>query len=133
MGLLWFEQFTRVKGRRGSGSWIYNYLSNHAVHITTKVVSSNPNHGEMYSIQHYMIKVYQWLATGQWFSPGTLVSSTNKTDRHDITVLLVKVALNNLLFNATFTNITVISWRSVFLVEETRVPGENHWPVASHW
>jgi hypothetical protein len=30
-------------------------------------------------------------------------------------------------------NISVISWRSVLLVEETRVPGENHWPVASHW
>ena len=24
-------------------------------------------------------------------------------------------------------------WRSVLLVEETRVPGENNWPVASHW
>jgi hypothetical protein len=22
---------------------------------------------------------------------------------------------------------------SVLLVEETEVPGENHWPVASHW
>jgi len=29
-------------------------------------------------------------------------------------------------FNATFNNISVISWRSVLLVEETRVPGENH-------
>ena len=29
-------------------------------------------------------------------------------------------------------NILVISWRSVLLVEETRVPGENHQPVASH-
>jgi hypothetical protein len=28
-------------------------------------------------------KVCQWLATGWWFSPGTPVSSTNKTDRHD--------------------------------------------------
>jgi hypothetical protein len=28
----------------------------HSVSITTKVVSSNPAHGEMYSIQHYMIK-----------------------------------------------------------------------------
>jgi hypothetical protein len=27
--------------------------------------------------------VCQWLAAGQWFSPGTQVSSTNKTDRHD--------------------------------------------------
>jgi hypothetical protein len=33
-------------------------------------------------------------------------------------------------FNVTFNNISVISWRSVLLVEETR---ENHRPVASHW
>ena len=33
-----------------------------------------------------------------------------------------------MVFNATFNNISVISWRSVWLVEET---GENHWPVAS--
>jgi hypothetical protein len=31
-------------------------------------------------------------------------------------------------------NISVITWRSVlFLVNETEVPGENHWPAASHW
>ena len=30
-------------------------------------------------------KVCQWLAAGMWFTPGTKVSSTNKTDRHDIT------------------------------------------------
>ena len=34
--------------------------------------------------------------------------------------------------NATFNNISVILWRSVLLVEETGVPGENHRPVASH-
>jgi hypothetical protein len=28
--------------------------------------------------------------------------------------------------NTTFNNISVISWRSVLLVEETAVPGENH-------
>ena len=32
----------------------------------------------------------------QWFSPGTQVSSTNKTDRHDITEILLKVALNTI-------------------------------------
>ena len=41
-------------------------------------------------------KVCQWLATGQWFSPGPPVSSTNKTDRHDITEILLKVALNTI-------------------------------------
>ena len=34
--------------------------------------------------------------------------------------------------NATFNNISVISWRSVLLVEETGVPRENHRPVESH-
>jgi hypothetical protein len=37
-----------------------------------------------------------------------------------------------MVFNATFNNISVISWRSVLLVEETWEPGENHRPVASH-
>jgi hypothetical protein len=32
--------------------------------------------------------------TGEWFYPGTPVSSTNKTDRHDVTEILLKVALN---------------------------------------
>jgi len=38
-----------------------------------------------------------------------------------------------MVFNDTFNNISVILWRSVVLVEETGVPGENHGPVASHW
>jgi hypothetical protein len=37
-----------------------------------------------------------------------------------------------MVFNATFNNISVISWWSVLLVEETGVPGENHQPAASH-
>jgi hypothetical protein len=38
-----------------------------------------------------------------------------------------------MVLNATFNNISFTSLRSVLLVEETGVPGENHWPVASHW
>jgi len=39
-------------------------------------------------------KVYQLLAHGWWFSPGTTVSSTTKTGHHDIAEILLKVALN---------------------------------------
>jgi len=35
-----------------------------------------------------------------------------------------------MVFNVTFNNISVISWRSVLLVDETGVSGENQ---ASHW
>ena len=41
-------------------------------------------------------QVCQWLVAGQWFSPGTPVSSTNKTDRHEIAEILLKVALNTI-------------------------------------
>ena len=36
-----------------------------SVPITTNVVSSNLTHGKLYSVQHYMRKVCQWLAVGQ--------------------------------------------------------------------
>ena len=38
-----------------------------------------------------------------------------------------------MVFNATLNNISVISWGSVVLVEETGIPRENHRPVASYW
>jgi hypothetical protein len=37
-----------------------------------------------------------------------------------------------MVLSATFNNVSVISWLSVLLVEETGVPGENNRPVASH-
>ena len=39
-------------------------------------------------------KVYQLIAQGRWFYPGTPASSTTKTGRHDIAEILLKVALN---------------------------------------
>ena len=43
------------------------------------------------------------------------------------------VLRRGMVFNATFNNISFISWRSVLLVDETGVPRENHRPVTSHW
>ena len=71
------------------GIWIYNYLCNQCLSplvlwiwilLRTKCTT-------------LWNKVCQWLATGRWFSPGNQVSSTNKSDRHDITEILLKVAL----------------------------------------
>ena len=43
------KYFYIYRGRRGRDRM-------QSVSITTKIVSSNPVHGEMYSIQHYVIK-----------------------------------------------------------------------------
>jgi hypothetical protein len=47
----------------------------------------------------------QYLTTVRWFSPDTPVSSSNKADRHDITEILVNVALNTM----TLTHKTILN------------------------
>ena len=37
-----------------------------------------------------------------------------------------------MVFNATFNNISAISWRSVLLVDESGVSGEKHRQTSSH-
>ena len=60
--------------------------------ITTKVVSSNPAHGEVYSRQHYVIKLVSDLQQVSGFLRVLAGSSTDKTDLHDITEILLIVA-----------------------------------------
>jgi hypothetical protein len=48
----------------------------------------------LHSTPSQIIKFYQLLAHGGWFSPSTPASSTTKTGRHDIAEILLKVALS---------------------------------------
>ena len=64
--------------------------------ITTKVVSSNPVFDEVYSIQHYVIKFVSVLRQVGGFLRVLWFFSTNETDRHDTTDILLKVALNTI-------------------------------------
>ena len=54
--------------------------------------------------------------TGQWFSPGTRVSSTNKTDHHDITEILLKMALNTITLTLTSSTIIKLTWRLTLFI-----------------
>ena len=79
------------------GSWIYNLLCNQClsplmlwVLILLRARCTTLCH-----------KVCQWLAAGQWFSLDTPVSSTNKTDCHDLTEILLKVAFNTITLTLT--------------------------------
>ena len=57
-------------------------------------------------MQHYVIYLS---VTGLYFSPDTLVSSTKKTDRHDIAEILLKVALNTITLTLTLYNLYVVN------------------------
>ena len=64
----------------------------------------------------------RWKSSLNWCSAST---SSFSRCLHQVYRLMV--------FNSTFNNISIISWWSVLLVEETGVPAENHQPVASNW
>jgi hypothetical protein len=89
--LLW-PTFMGLSRPWSYGSWIYNCLCNQCLSPLMLWVRI--------SIRARCTilcdKVCQWFATGWWFSPGPTVSSINKTDRHDITEILLKVALNTI-------------------------------------
>jgi hypothetical protein len=76
------------------GSCICNYQCNQCI-SSLKLWVRNPLRRDVLDTT-LCDNVYQWLAAGVLFSPGTRVSSTNKTDLHHITEILLKVALNTI-------------------------------------
>ena len=78
-------------------SWIYNYLCNQYLSPIMLRVRIPLRRGVLDATLCNI--VCQWLVTGRWFFPGIPVSSTNTTDRHDITEILLKVTLNIITLN----------------------------------
>jgi hypothetical protein len=85
MGSLWSWSYN---------SWIYNYLCNQCLSLLTLWVWTPLRRGVLDTT--LCDKVCQWLVASLWFSPGTPLSSTNKTDHHNITQILLKVTLNTI-------------------------------------
>jgi hypothetical protein len=82
--ILYLHKKEYIRGPRGRDDILFGLqLPMQSVYITTRVVSSNPTHGEVYSIQHFVIIVRQLLPTGRWFSLGRPISST--INHQDIT------------------------------------------------
>ena len=87
MGLSWLWSYS---------SWIHNYLCNQCLSPIKLWVWILLRWGILDTT--LCDKVCQWRTTGHWFSPDTPVSSTNKTNRHDMAEILLKVALNSTIF-----------------------------------
>jgi hypothetical protein len=79
-------------------------------------------------------KVCQWLPTGWWFSPGTLVSSTDKTDCHDIIEILLKLVFNTILHKPVIIDYFRM-WRNVsnshMSKTHLKIQGQMYW--RSRW
>ena len=76
------------------GSWICNYLCSQCLSPLTLWVWI-PLRWDVHDTT-LCDQVCHWLMAGRWFSPGIPISSINKTDRHDITEILLKVVLNTI-------------------------------------
>ena len=91
--------------------WLDLQLPLQSLPITTKIVSSNPAHAEVYSIQHYVIKFVSDLRQVSVF-----FEYSNETDRHNITELLLKVTLNTIQNQPTkFTAKKQYNWYDKFM------------------
>ena len=81
------------------GSWIYNCLCNEYLStLTLWVRIPFMTRCTRYNIMWWSVSVTY---PGRCFFLGTLVSSNNKTDRHDITEIFLKVALNTITLTLT--------------------------------
>ena len=97
--------------------WQYLQISMQSVPITTNFVSLNPAQARC---TRYNI---------MWFSPGTMVSSTNKTGHHDITEILLKVALNTIiltLFYYPYINLILLSCDNLLLTHICQHFSQQH-------
>jgi len=72
-------------------SWIYNYLCLSPLTLWTPMPLRRGVLDTTLRDQFFL-----WLTTSQWYSPCTPVSSTNKIYHHNITEILLKVALNTI-------------------------------------
>ena len=99
MGLSWSWSY---------GSWTYNYLCNQLLSPLKLwvLIRSWRDRCTRYNIIWLRC---QWLVTGRWFFPSSLVSSTNKTDCYNIAKILSKVTLNTLTPAKNFTFINISS------------------------
>jgi hypothetical protein len=89
-------------------------MSYHVTRVTRRVPRAAQERLTLpeHLILHPVLEALVLLATGRWLSPGTPVSATNKTDRHDITEIFLNVALNTItliLNNLSFIQLSIIS------------------------
>jgi hypothetical protein len=94
-----------VRDCRSCDCMVVRFTTTYAISsITTKIVSSNPAHGEVYSIQYYVIKFVSDLYQVSGFL--WVLQFPPATDRHDITEILLKEALDTITLTLVLVTLT---------------------------
>ena len=84
-----------IGDRRGRNCMVVGFTATYAISVFHYHICEYESCGWRGALDITLCdKIYQLLATGRWFSPITLVSSTNKAQNHDIAEILLNVALN---------------------------------------
>ena len=89
-----------------------------------------------YSVLIISLKSHLLLILLIYGGVGDLKKSHDRSHVSDLNLTCVRhdfIWFDFWCFNATFNNISAISWRPLLVVEEAGVPGENHRPWASNW
>ena len=87
----------QLGGRHSHDCMVVGFTTTYAIHAYHHWSCEYKSRSdEVYSIQHYVIKFDSEFVTDHWFSPDIPVPSTNKTDCHNITEILLKVVLNTI-------------------------------------
>jgi hypothetical protein len=76
-------------------------------------------------------KIFKTVPTEAYF--GIHICMLKSWYWHTTVSQKIVVCISVIVTNATFNNISIISWRSVLLVEESGVPVESHRPDVGHW
>jgi hypothetical protein len=63
---------------------------------STSSIQWDDDDGDVHFVLNQYAKLHFYSTSSQWFSPGTLFSSTNKTDCRNIAEILLKVVLNTI-------------------------------------
>ena len=124
-----------------SVNWKYGLLSHKKRVLLRKYQLMQPTYISNIGLYHVMYSRYIFMKCKWWMMYGqvcflekvTICSNTSRWYNVINTRFKGYLCGVECHFQQYFSDIPVISWRSVLLVWETEVSGENHRPVASHW
>jgi hypothetical protein len=86
-----------------------------------------------FNLHRHLVNIFWYICVSEIWPDKVVAFGGSLTRETTVMCIMSNHWIMFMVFNASFNNISVISWWSVLLVEETGVPGENHRPVASHW